>query len=79
MHLLISHNSLLVQFVHAVTAAVSSIMVEAREASNSFNLSMPHVGAFSVDGSNADLQVVCQGVCAPNHVTRALFLTCHQM
>ena len=36
-------------------------MVEAREASDSFNSSMPHVGAFSVDGST-DLQIICEGV-----------------
>lgn len=49
-------------FTRAVTAAVTSIMVEAREASNTFNSSMPHVGTFSLDGSSSDLQIICEGV-----------------
>ena len=46
---------------NAVTAAVNSIMVEAREATDSFNSSAQHVGLFRVEGST-DLHTVCQGV-----------------
>ena len=49
-------------FILAVTAAVASIMVEAREASNTFSSSMPHVGTFSLDGSSAELKIICDGV-----------------
>ena len=49
-------------FIRVVTATVMSIMVEAREASNTFNSSMPNVGTFSVDGSSAELQIICEGV-----------------
>lgn len=62
MHIYLMTRLTIRQFFNlTVTASVTSIMVEAREASNSFNSLMPHVGTFSLDGSS-ELKIICDGV-----------------